>query len=39
MQHIEDLDENLGRGEHKGKTKYQGRQLRLLEVAEACDSL
>lgn len=30
---------NLGRGEHKGKTKYQGRQLRLLEVAEVCDSL
>ncbi len=27
-----------GRVEHKGKTKYQGRQLRLQEVAEVCDS-
>lgn len=27
-----------GWGEHKGKTKYQGRQLRLQEVANVCDS-
>lgn len=31
--HIEDLDE-IEWGEHKGKTQYRGRQLRLQEVAE-----
>ncbi len=28
----------FGWGEHKGKTKYQGRQLRLQEVAKVCNS-
>lgn len=34
LRQIEDLDG----GEHKGKTKYQGRQLKLQEVADDCDS-